>query len=590
MSRQGLNQEKSLSHSSSTPAKTGWFQSRPFAEPADSEAISTQQQETPDLQTQRDKAARFGHDFGQVRVGNTSSVIQPKLTVGAPGDKYEQEADKVAAQVMGMAEPTNQQPVQREMALEEEQELQMKPLASMITPLVQRQEVPEEEELQMKPLVQRQEVPKEELQMKPSSQESAASSNRASDNLENQLSSSKDGGSPLPYDVRSFMEPRFGVDFSQVRVHTDSQAVQMNQAVGAQAFTQGSDIYYGQGESPGISNLTAHELTHVVQQTDGLQRQIQRRATVVPAPFLGGSPFNDSSVTFTPRGAVWISGTETSTSNFPSQAEGTVQIRAGTKGNVQLHMNVNVLEDNLLINQSWSQSFYGSWKVSAASDGTLTIDSSPMVTINPRDGSISQSALQAVNPSQGSDFVMFTPIVQGASGTGGISVGVGMETNYPGSVIQRPFKLNIEVTDIQEPQGTVTFGPISILRDHAVLFERSGQSRVSGTQEGALISWYNGLSDAARARIESGAEPISLEGYASTTGDPARNRELSNKRMEEVRRILEQFVGNRAVFHTRSVGEYQAGTDDNVESAEERRVAVSVWEQMSEEESSTDTP
>jgi hypothetical protein len=48
----------------------------------------------------------------------------------------------------------------------------------------------------------------------------------------------------------------------------------MNQAVGAQAFTHGSDIYFGAGKSPGISDLTAHELTHVVQQMGGVQRKL----------------------------------------------------------------------------------------------------------------------------------------------------------------------------------------------------------------------------------------------------------------------------------------------------------------------------
>jgi hypothetical protein len=55
------------------------------------------------------------------------------------------------------------------------------------------------------------------------------------------------------------MEPRFGTDFSSVRVHTDSTAVQMNKDLRAQAFAHGSDIYYGAGKSPGNDALTAHE-------------------------------------------------------------------------------------------------------------------------------------------------------------------------------------------------------------------------------------------------------------------------------------------------------------------------------------------
>jgi hypothetical protein len=68
------------------------------------------------------------------------------------------------------------------------------------------------------------------------------------------------------------MEPRFGADFSSVRVHTGSESVQMNRELGAQAFAHGSDVYFGAGKSPGNNELTAHELTHVVQQESGVRR------------------------------------------------------------------------------------------------------------------------------------------------------------------------------------------------------------------------------------------------------------------------------------------------------------------------------
>jgi hypothetical protein len=66
------------------------------------------------------------------------------------------------------------------------------------------------------------------------------------------------------------MEPRFGADFSGVRVHTDRESAQMNRELSAQAFTHGRDIYMGEGKyNPGSDagkRLLAHELTHVVQQ------------------------------------------------------------------------------------------------------------------------------------------------------------------------------------------------------------------------------------------------------------------------------------------------------------------------------------
>jgi hypothetical protein len=192
--------------------------------------------------------------------------VQTKLTVGAPGDKYEQEADSVAAQVMSMsAPPAPSMPIQRQKEEEErEPSVQRSSLADSITPLVQRLREEQEEPLQAKSLLQR-----------------AGNGNAlAGSNVESQLNSSKGGGSPLPDEVRSFMEPRFGTEFSSVRVHTDSSAVQMNKELGAQAFAHGSDIYYGAGKSPGNNELTAHELTHTIQQTGAKQLQQKQIANL----------------------------------------------------------------------------------------------------------------------------------------------------------------------------------------------------------------------------------------------------------------------------------------------------------------------
>jgi hypothetical protein len=74
----------------------------------------------------------------------------------------------------------------------------------------------------------------------------------------------------LPDDVRAAMEPRFGADFSGVRVHTGGEADQLNRQLSAQAFTHGQDIYMSAGKyapgTPGGNRLLAHELTHTIQQ------------------------------------------------------------------------------------------------------------------------------------------------------------------------------------------------------------------------------------------------------------------------------------------------------------------------------------
>jgi len=187
--------------------------------------------------TQPTQAPPLGHDFSRIS-------IQPKLTVSQPDDPYEQEADRVAGEVMRMGDPmmsgggvmrSRQDTIHRQCAACEE-EVQAKLVNGVV---------------QSKAMVMR--SPDEEFQ--------------ADGNVESQLGSSKGGGSPLPDDVRSFMEPRFGADFSQVRVHTGSEAIQMNQDLNAQAFVHKQDIYFGAGKTPAKNVLTAHELTHVMQQT-----------------------------------------------------------------------------------------------------------------------------------------------------------------------------------------------------------------------------------------------------------------------------------------------------------------------------------
>ena len=80
-------------------------------------------------------------------------------------------------------------------------------------------------------------------------------------------------GQPLDAATRAYMEPRFGHDFSQVRVHTDSRAADSAQAVNAQAYTVGRDVVFGAGRyrphNGEGQRLIAHELTHVMQQKSG---------------------------------------------------------------------------------------------------------------------------------------------------------------------------------------------------------------------------------------------------------------------------------------------------------------------------------
>ncbi|SHJ78927.1 eCIS core domain-containing protein [Pseudozobellia thermophila] len=173
---------------------------------------------------------------------NRQPFVQAKLTIGRPNDKYEQEADAVADQVIKM--PSNDRSgIQRKCAECEEEELQMKPLGRTISPIVQKQ--------------------------------SSSTASVAPPNISQSLSKSKGSGRPLPQSTQNVMGRGIGADFSQVKVHTDDNAVQMNRQLNAKAFTNGSDIYFNQGQyNPQSSqgkHLLAHELTHVVQQRNTIQ-------------------------------------------------------------------------------------------------------------------------------------------------------------------------------------------------------------------------------------------------------------------------------------------------------------------------------
>ena len=203
-------------------------------------------------------------------------AIQAKLTVGPAGDRYEQEADRVAEQVLAMPAPREPQAVQRHAEQRDEEEVQAKPLAAGITPLVQR--AAQEEEAQTRPLVGS--APSRVRRRGDGGLE-------AGSEIESRLAAQKGAGQPLPGSVRDFMEPRFGADFSGVRLHSGGEAAQMNADLRAQAFTHGQDIYLGAGaEAPGSKAgnlLLAHELAHTIQQTGNVQRLPTRADVTIAA-------------------------------------------------------------------------------------------------------------------------------------------------------------------------------------------------------------------------------------------------------------------------------------------------------------------
>jgi Domain of unknown function (DUF4157) len=172
--------------------------------------------------------------------------IQRKLSIGAVDDPLESEADAMADKVMRMPETPF---VQRKCAhCEEEEKVQRKSLSADITPFIQTK--------------------------------GGDGSGTASDTVTQQINATRGSGNSMDRPTQSFMESRFGTDFSNVKIHTGHDAIQMSRELNAQAFTVGSDIYFNSGKydpsSDSGKHLLAHELTHTIQQSGSIERSIQR--------------------------------------------------------------------------------------------------------------------------------------------------------------------------------------------------------------------------------------------------------------------------------------------------------------------------
>jgi hypothetical protein len=257
-----------------------------------------------------------------------TAAIQAKLTVGPPDDMYEREADAAAERVTA-GRPVERisrltsgglgRPQQRQPELEEVEPVQMQEVEEeeeRQTTALQRQEMEEEERVQMQrealpaqrmcencrgeaqrqrlqqPIQTQAEDEEEPIQMRgatspvqPMCENCRGEAQRQEEEEEGavqskpriarpiinaqraELAMARSGsGRPLSSALQAQMEDGFDTDFSGVRVHTGFAAGEAAQALNARAFTRGSNIYLGRGESPTDRALMAHELTHVVQQ------------------------------------------------------------------------------------------------------------------------------------------------------------------------------------------------------------------------------------------------------------------------------------------------------------------------------------
>jgi hypothetical protein len=269
--------------------------------------------------------------------------IQKKIKTGAVGDKYEVEADNVADKVVnrnstgggGLLQSKKEvqqkrisdtiSSVQSKEMKEEKDPVQKKSDKKEEEKPVQKKEKEEEKPVQKKgkeeekpvqkksdkkeeekPVQKKSDKKEEEKKVqakcadcekedkvqkkdkeeeKPVQKKGNNTESEIQDNdLEGKLNNSKGSGTGLDKNTKNEMESGFGTDFSNVKIHTDSNAVQMSQELGAQAFTNGNDVYFNEGkynpDSKEGKHLLAHELTHTVQQGNR-SKNVQKQSNVL---------------------------------------------------------------------------------------------------------------------------------------------------------------------------------------------------------------------------------------------------------------------------------------------------------------------
>lgn len=316
-----IHKPSAPSHHSSRPFFTKGSRSQEsepfFTQPRSTPAAMVQPQRETDDQEELEelKAKPLDPDLDSLQLATDDSPLPPadhpppaangrlnvqtKLTVGQPNDRYEQEADQVADQVMRMTEPT----VQRQP--EEDAENDSPDLAQRKCDTCKQQEKTIQPKLQVGQLHDQyeQEADRVANQVVSYSQafpdsliQAKAGLNhphitpfmarqgnglaKIEPHVEQSIQQTNGSGRALSQPAKTAMEQLFGADFSDVKVHTDDKADQLNRSLNARAFTTGQNIYFKQGEyqpnSQTGQKLLAHELTHVVQQRGNSPVLIQR--------------------------------------------------------------------------------------------------------------------------------------------------------------------------------------------------------------------------------------------------------------------------------------------------------------------------
>jgi hypothetical protein len=412
-------------------------------------------------------------------------------------------------------------------------------------------------------------------------------------------------GQPLDGSSRMLLEPRFGHDFGNVRVHTDARAAASAQSLRALAYTVGDNIVFGNGqytpETDAGKYLIAHELTHVMQQQtigsgrNPAARMVQRITEEEKKPTWGNViiPPDNSNMSLEPSAQLFLGEAGTTpglTTNFPGlpgAAQEELKLPEGTaSGRVVITVKSSWFRNVWSGNQEGKGSVTAEARFKVSPDNKIEWQGAALPTYSSEGAGASTTG--TANAS--GDTLAVTPTINGVGTVGDTSTstvsvapgGLG-GSKAEGKTVALPAGSSMSKTY----SVRLTPAPIPMESHTFTTYFEVGSDVMEQKSKMDVVVWYEGLPLAIRKSIEDGVTEVMFIGHASTTGPVDTiydfNQKLSARRNATAMAILRGHAGSKAKLEHKDRGfaddpnfDVKSGKLDSVEDASQRFVEIQV--------------
>lgn len=404
---------------------------------------------------------------------------------------------------------------------------------------------------------------------------------------------SSTGQELLAHELTHVVQQRGGRVQQKLRMGNSYDSYEQEADVVAKAATKGlqgataNKVDQKEGEVEELHRLQkddGFDASSAVRNTSLLMPYIQAKRINYYPTWWGSAPSatSDSHVWFEPHAELYLSGTGgtnlAQSSFFPSGARTSFSLSPGSSGVIRIAVNMGWFQDNVLFNYAGSANTTLDWDFTVTSSGELSLRGPSRQETTGSDGAQLVMPVPVQNdltPNGGT--IRVTPqIISSGSVSSGSNVGaqevVGGGFSGSDTTPRVGGWSNSFAVDLVVPRPAAPIPTTYVTNIH---FDVNSDTIEEGGER-HIVGWYRGLPADARQSIEDGNSTITLSGHASTTQPGPANRELSRRRAQRVQQILQDIAGSNARFRVHAYGEYRAGTLDDVEDHDERRVNIDV--------------